>query len=236
MIEVKLENIHINKEWKEVLKNEFLSDYFLNIKVKLLNELKHKTVFPPNNLIFNAFNITPFSDVKVIILGQDPYHNPFQAMGLSFSVANGIKIPPSLKNIYKEIYDDLKITEPNSGDLTYWAKQGVLLLNSTLTVNANEPNSHKDFGWQEFTDNVIKILSEKRNNLVFMLWGNFAKSKEKLIDHSKHLVLTSAHPSPLSRGAFFGCRHFSKCNDYLKKHNIKPIDWNLNNYKENICH
>ena len=186
-------------------------------------------VYPPNALIFNAFNLTPFNAVKVVILGQDPYHGAGQAMGLSFSVPRGVKIPPSLQNIYKEIYDDLGVTQPNSGDLSYWAKQGVLLLNATLSVSAGQANSHSGFGWQEFTDAAIGRLSERARNVVFMLWGNPAKAKASLIDASRHLVLTAAHPSPLARGAFFGCRHFSRANLYLVEHGKAPIDWDLNN-------
>lgn len=227
-MQIDLENIKIENSWKNALKNEFLSPYFLEIKRNLIHALSKNKVYPPANLIFNAFNLTPFDKVKVVILGQDPYHGPNQAMGLSFSVPKGIKIPPSLINIFKEIQDDLGIKEPNSGDLTNWAKQGVLLLNASLSVTANQPNSHSNFGWQIFSDAVIRILSEQKSNLVFMLWGNYAKSKANLIDCEKHLVLQAAHPSPLARGAFFGCKHFSKCNDYLKFNQISPINWDLN--------
>lgn len=227
-MQIDLAKVKIELGWKEALKDEFLSPYFLQIKSNLLNAISKNKVYPPSNLIFNAFNLTPFDKVKVVILGQDPYHGAGQAMGLSFSVPNGIKIPPSLANIYKEIEADLDIKEPNNGDLTKWAKQGVLLLNATLSVNAGIPNSHSHFGWQTFTDAVIKILSEKKSNLVFMLWGNYAKSKANLIDCEKHLVLQAAHPSPLARGAFFGCKHFSKCNEYLKSNQISPINWGLN--------
>lgn len=227
-MQIDLDKIKIEQGWKEALRNEFLSPYFLQIKQNLLHALSKNKVYPPPNLIFNAFNLTPFDKVKVVILGQDPYHGEGQAMGLSFSVPNGIKIPPSLVNIYKEIADDLGIKEPNNGDLSFWARQGVLLLNATLSVNAGVANSHSNFGWQTFTDAVIRILSEKKSNLVFMLWGNYAKSKANLIDFKKHLVLMAAHPSPLARGAFFGCKHFSKCNDYLKFNQISPINWDLN--------
>ena len=227
-MQIDLENIKIENSWKNALKNEFLSPYFLEIKRNLIHALSKNKVYPPANLIFNAFNLTPFDKVKVVILGQDPYHGPNQAMGLSFSVPKGIKIPPSLINIFKEFQDDLGIKEPNSGDLTNWAKQGVLLLNASLSVTANQPNSHSNFGWQIFSDAVIRILSEQKSNLVFMLWGNYAKSKANLIDCEKHLVLQAAHPSPLARGAFFGCKHFSKCNDYLKFNQISPINWDLN--------
>lgn len=226
---IKLEDVKIESGWKEQLKEQFLSPYFDNIKKELLIALRKEEVYPPPNLIFNAFNLTPFSKVKVVILGQDPYHKRGQAMGLSFSVPRDVKIPPSLKNIYNEIQSDLNIKEPNSGDLSYWAKQGVLLLNATLTVGANCPNSHSNFGWQRFSDSVIQTISQKKKNVVFMLWGNFAKQKAPLIDKNSHLILTAAHPSPLARGEFFGCRHFSRCNDYLIKHNITPIDWDLSN-------
>lgn len=225
-----LENVKIEKSWKEALKDEFLSPYFENLKAKLIISKKYVTVFPPSNLIFNAFNLTPFDKVKVVILGQDPYHGDNQAMGLSFSVPKGVKIPPSLINIYKEIYDDLGISEPNSGDLTYWAKQGVLLLNASLSVEKGKPNSHKDFGWHLFSDAVIKKISDEKNGVIFLLWGNFAKNKANLIDQNRHFILTAPHPSPLARGAFFGCKHFSKTNEILKKLGKSPIDWDLNNF------
>lgn len=230
-MQIDINNVQIEAGWKEALKEEFLSPYFAQIKQNLINALRLGRVYPPNSLIFNAFNLTPFDKVKVVILGQDPYHGAGQAMGLSFSVPNGVRVPPSLVNIYKEIYDDLGISEPNSGDLTYWAKQGVLLLNATLTVGAGQANSHANFGWQEFTDAAIRAVSDKKENVVFMLWGNPAKAKMPLIDANKHLVLTAAHPSPLARGAFFGSRHFSKCNDYLVGKGMSAIDWDLNNYK-----
>lgn len=217
----------IKNSWKVILKNEFSSPYFLKIKENLKKAQKNNIVYPPINLIFNAFNLTSFENVKVVILGQDPYHGQNQAMGLSFSVLDNEKIPPSLKNIFKELQNDLNLQIPNSGNLTKWAKQGVFLLNSILSVNANLANSHSKFGWQIFTDNVIKILNEKKSNLVFMLWGNYAKNKINLIDSTKHLVLTAAHPSPLARKGFLGCRHFSKCNNYLKKYDKTPIDWQL---------
>ncbi|AKT91308.1 uracil-DNA glycosylase, family 1 [Campylobacter ureolyticus RIGS 9880] len=225
-----LENVKIEKSWKEALKDEFLSPYFENLKENLIISKKYATVFPPSNLIFNAFNLTPFDKVKVVILGQDPYHGDNQAMGLSFSVPKGVKIPPSLINIYKEIYDDLGINEPNSGDLTYWAKQGVLLLNASLSVEKGKPNSHKDFGWHLFSDAVIKKISDEKYGVIFLLWGNFAKNKANLIDQNKHFILTAPHPSPLARGGFFGCKHFSKTNEILKKLGKSPIDWDLNNF------
>lgn len=225
-----LENVKIEKSWKEALKDEFLSPCFENLKENLIISKKYATVFPPSNLIFNAFNLTPFDKVKVVILGQDPYHGDNQAMGLSFSVPKGVKIPPSLINIYKEIYDDLGINEPNSGDLTYWAKQGVLLLNASLSVEKGKPNSHKDFGWHLFSDAVIKKISDEKYGVIFLLWGNFAKNKANLIDQNKHFILTAPHPSPLARGGFFGCKHFSKTNEILKKLGKSPIDWDLNNF------
>lgn len=228
-MKIELESVKIDDSWKEVLKDEFLSEYFLCIKENLIDAQKHSITYPPNRLIFNAFNLTKFNDVKVVILGQDPYHGQNQAMGLSFSVPNGVRVPPSLKNIYKEIYTDLGIREPDSGDLTYWAKQGILLLNATLSVEANRPNSHSKFGWQRFSDAVIKIIDERLSGVVFLLWGNNAKAKEPLIKNNK--VLTAAHPSPLARGAFFGCKHFSQTNEELIKQGKSPIDWDLNNYK-----
>nr|WP_314888557.1 uracil-DNA glycosylase [uncultured Campylobacter sp.] len=228
-MQIDIDKVKIEPSWKEILKEDFLSPNFARVKENFLRAKAAGEVYPPNTLIFNAFNLTPFNAVKVVILGQDPYHGAGQAMGLSFSVPRGVKIPPSLQNIYKEIYDDLGIAEPNSGDLSYWAKQGVLLLNATLSVSAGQANSHSNFGWQEFTDAAISKLSERARNVVFMLWGNPAKAKASLIDASRHLVLTAAHPSPLARGAFFGCRHFSKANLYLAQHGKAPIDWDLNN-------
>ena len=227
-MQINLDDVRIESGWKEALREEFLSEYFAKIKENLLAAKAREIVYPPGNLIFNAFNLTPFERVRAVILGQDPYHGAHQAMGLSFSVPRGVRIPPSLVNIYKEIKSDLGISEPASGDLSYWAKQGVLLLNASLSVGANRANSHSGFGWQAFTDAVIKILSARRQNLVFMLWGNFAKAKSALIDAQKHLILTAAHPSPLAGGAFFGCRHFSRCNEYLRAHGLGEIDWDLN--------
>ena len=227
-MQINLDDVRIENGWKEALREEFLSEYFAKIKENLLAAKAREIVYPPGNLIFNAFNLTPFERVRAVILGQDPYHGAHQAMGLSFSVPRGVRIPPSLVNIYKEIKSDLGISEPASGDLSYWAKQGVLLLNASLSVGANRANSHSGFGWQIFTDAVIKILSARRQNLVFMLWGNFAKAKSALIDAQRHLILTAAHPSPLAGGAFFGCRHFSRCNEYLHAHGLGEIDWDLN--------
>jgi uracil-DNA glycosylase len=187
-----------------------------------------KVIYPPGSLLFNAFNKTPFDRVKVVILGQDPYHGPGQAMGLSFSVPRGIHPPPSLGNIFKELKKDIGMPIPGHGDLTQWAEQGVLLLNASLTVRANEPNSHSAIGWHEFTDSVIQTLSDKSAGLVFMLWGRFAQDKTPLIDETKHLVLKAAHPSPFSaEKGFFGCRHFSRANEYLMKKGKQPVDWHL---------
>lgn len=227
-MQINLDDVRIESGWKEALREEFLSEYFAKIKENLLAAKAREIVYPPGNLIFNAFNLTPFERVRAVILGQDPYHGAHQAMGLSFSVPRGVRIPPSLVNIYKEIKSDLGISEPASGDLSYWAKQGVLLLNASLSVGANRANSHSGFGWQIFTDAVIKILSARRQNLVFMLWGNFAKAKSALIDAQRHLILTAAHPSPLAGGAFSGCKHFSRCNEYLRAHGLGEIDWDLN--------
>ena len=187
-----------------------------------------KVVYPPGPLIFNAFNLTPFDKVKVVIIGQDPYHGPGEAMGLSFSVPKGVRIPPSLLNIFKEMEMDIGTTRPQHGDLTYWAEQGVFLLNAMLTVEHKTPGSHKRLGWQKFTDAVIKILSDSKENLVFFTLGaNFAQSKKALIDEMKHYVLEAAHPSPLARNAFFGCQHFSRTNELLQKNNLVPIDWQI---------
>ena len=186
-----------------------------------------KVIYPPGSLIFNAFNLTPLPDVKVVIIGQDPYHGPGQAMGLSFSVPDGIPAPPSLKNIFHEIETDLGVKMSGRPNLEAWARQGVLLLNSVLTVEAGQPTSHSRIGWMEFTDAVIRTLSERRSGLVFLLWGRFAQEKQALIDTSKHYVLTAAHPSPLARGAFFGCRHFSRTNQILVSEGLEPIQWQL---------
>lgn len=223
-------DVKIKAGWKKELEVEFKKEYFLRIVELLHNEKESKRIiYPPGSLIFNAFNLTDFNQVKVVILGQDPYHGAGEANGLSFSVPQGIKIPPSLRNIYKEIESDLGIKTPkNNGDLSSWATQGVLLLNAALTVRADQPNSHAGIGWQILTDKVIEILSEKKEHLVFILWGNFAKEKAKLIDQSKHLVLTSPHPSPFSANkGFLGCKHFSKTNEYLMKNGIDPIDWQI---------
>jgi len=223
-------DVQIEASWKEVLKNEFTKPYFLEIVAFLKTErAAGKIIYPPGPLIFNAFNQTPFNKVKMVILGQDPYHNPGQAHGLSFSVPNGIKPPPSLVNIYKEIQTDIGIPMPAQyGNLTRWAEQGVLLLNAILTVRANEPASHSKIGWMNFTDAVIKKISDEKKGVVFLLWGKFAQDKQVLIDETKHHVLKAAHPSPFSADkGFFGCKHFSKTNDLLIKDGISPIDWKL---------
>lgn len=218
--------VKIEHSWKEILQEEFDKPYFEELVSKVKLEYKTKTIFPKGSLIFNAFNLCPFDKVKVVILGQDPYHEVGQAHGLAFSVPEGIALPPSLQNIYKEIECDLGIKVSQNGDLTRWAKQGVLLLNSTLTVEQHRAASHQNFGWETFTDDVIHKLSLEKEHLVFILWGSFAIKKSNLIDKTKHLVLTSVHPSPLSayRG-FFGNKHFSKTNNYLVANNIEPINW-----------
>ncbi|MCW3084440.1 MAG: Uracil-DNA glycosylase [Bacteroidetes bacterium] len=217
----------IDESWKKVLESEFSAPYFVHLKQFLVAEKKAHTVYPPGNKIFAAFNYTPFEDVKVVIIGQDPYHGAGQANGLCFSVSPGIPTPPSLKNIFKELNTDLNIPIPNTGNLESWARQGILLLNATLTVRANTPGSHQKKGWETFTDAVIKAISDKKKGIVFLLWGSFAQSKEALIDQNKHFVLKAAHPSPLARGAFFGCKHFSKTNKLLAHEGIQPIDWSI---------
>ena len=221
-------NIQIEEGWKNILANEFQQPYFAQIKAFLVAEKQAgKTIYPPGPLIFNAFNKTPFDALKVVVLGQDPYHNPGEAMGLCFSVPQGIKIPPSLVNIYKEIKNSLGIAPPSQGDLTHWANQGVLLLNAMLTVEARKPASHQKIGWQTFTDAVIRCISEQKTGVVFLLWGNFARTKKALIDQTKHSVLECAHPSPLAGDAFQGCGHFARTNEILKKQGKTPIDWSL---------
>jgi uracil-DNA glycosylase len=220
-------NPQIHVSWKEVLLDEFQSDYFQSLKQFLVEEKKKHIVFPPGPLIFNAFNSTPFDAVKVVILGQDPYHGEGQAHGLCFSVPPGIKPPPSLVNIFKELKSDLDIPVPAHGNLESWARQGVFLLNATLTVRANTPLSHAGKGWETFTNRVVEKLSKERNQLVFILWGRNAQAKESLIDPSKHLILKSAHPSPFSATAFFGCRHFSKANEWLREKGLGEVDWRL---------
>ena len=218
--------VKIEKSWQEVLQVEFDKPYFENLVGFVKQEYASNTIFPPAGQIFNAFNTCPFNNVKVVILGQDPYHGPGQAHGLCFSVNDGIQFPPSLQNIFKEITSDLGIPAPKTGNLTRWAEQGVLLLNATLTVRASQAGSHQGKGWEEFTDAVIKTISEKAENVVFILWGSYAIKKKSLINASKHCILTAPHPSPLSsyRG-FFGCKHFSQTNTYLTSKGKTPIEW-----------
>lgn len=219
-------DVKIEESWKDALKEEFGKEYFKELVQFVKEEYKNHTVYPQGENIFKAFEYCPFDNVKVVIIGQDPYHGPNQANGLSFSVNDEVRIPPSLVNIYKEIKNDLGKEIPKSGNLERWAKQGVMLLNATLTVRASSAGSHQNKGWEIFTDAVIKALSDKRDNLVFILWGAYAQRKGEVIDDKKHLVLKSAHPSPFSadRG-FFGNKHFSKTNEYLESHQIKTIDW-----------
>ena len=220
-------NVKINDSWAERLGNEFAQPYFSQLTDFVRHEYATTTCYPPGRLIFNAFNLCPFDSVKVVIIGQDPYHEAGQAMGLSFSVPDGVAMPPSLQNIFKEIQGDLGIGVPQSGNLTRWAEQGVLLLNATLTVRAHQAGSHQRHGWERFTDAAISRLSEGRDHLVFILWGGYARSKASLIDRSRHLVLESVHPSPLpaNRGGWFGNHHFSRCNEYLAGHGMGPINW-----------
>jgi uracil-DNA glycosylase len=221
-------NPTIEESWKSVLSEEFNKPYFLELKEFLLEEKKKFRIFPPGSLIFNAFNRTPFGRVKVVLIGQDPYHGYGQAHGLCFSVPNGIPKPPSLVNIFKELENDLGISPPPHGNLEKWADQGVLLLNATLTVRENQAGSHQRKGWESFTNEAIRQLSEQRKGLIFVLWGNFAIAKRELIDSTCHHVLTAAHPSPLSASnGFFGCRHFSKINEILRKQGSQEIDWKL---------
>ena len=221
-------NPNIEEGWKKVLWDEFQTPYFSDLKDFLVEEKKQYTVYPPGNLIFNAFSHTPFDRVKVVILGQDPYHGPGQAHGLCFSVPYGIAPPPSLVNIFKELQSDLGIPVPDHGNLEKWADQGVMLLNATLTVRAGQAGSHQNKGWETFTNRVIERISEKKNGVVFLLWGRYAQAKETLIDGVKHLVLKAAHPSPFSAySGFFGCRHFSRANAFLEQHGMDGIDWAL---------
>lgn len=221
-------DVKIENSWKNALAPEFGKPYFEQL-VRFLHQEKDagKVIYPPGGAIFRAFELTPVDQVKVVILGQDPYHGPRQAMGLSFSVPDGVPAPPSLRNIFKEIEDDLGIRMSGRPNLEKWARQGVLLLNAILTVRAGEPASHGAIGWQQFTDAVISYLSARREGIVFLLWGRFAQEKASLIDTGRHHVLTAAHPSPLARGAFFGCRHFSKTNQILVSEGKTPIDWQL---------
>ena len=221
-------DVRIEPSWKEALAPEFEKPYFGSL-VRFLHDEKAagKVIYPPGGLIFNAFALTPVDAVKVVIIGQDPYHGPGQAMGLSFSVPDGIPAPPSLRNIFKEIQDDLGIRMSGRPNLEGWARQGVLLLNASLTVQAGLANSHSRIGWQEFTDAVIRYLSDRREGIVFLLWGSYARSKKVLIDPSRHHILEAAHPSPLAGGVFFGCRHFSKTNAILVSEGKTPINWQL---------
>lgn len=221
-------DVRIEQSWKEALKDEFDKQYFASLVEFLRHEkASGKKIYPPGSQIFRAFDLTPVPQVKVVILGQDPYHGVGQAHGLSFSVPEGVPAPPSLKNIFKEIETDLGVRMSGYPNLENWARQGVLLLNAVLTVRCAEAASHSRIGWQEFTDAVIRYISDNCEGVVFMLWGNFARSKSELIDKSRHCVLEAAHPSPLARGAFFGCRHFSKANAYLVSTGRSPIDWQL---------
>ena len=222
--------VQIGNDWDEILKDEWKKDYYLNLRKNLIHEYKNHTIYPSMYDIFNALKKVPYKDVKVVILGQDPYHGQGQAHGFSFSVQKGVKTPPSLLNIYKELHNDLGLYIPNNGNLIKWADQGVLLLNSTLTVRAHQANSHKDIGWSILTDNIIKLLNDREKPIVFLLWGKFAQSKEILITNKRHLIIKSAHPSPFAahRG-FFGSKPFSKTNDFLIKNNMSPIDWQIEN-------
>ena len=218
----------VGNKWDEILEEEYQKDYFKKIVLYINKAYKDRPIFPPKNYILRALSLTDYDNVKVVILGQDPYHGEGEANGLAFSVNNGIKLPPSLKNIYKELKDDLNIPISDKGDLTCWAKEGVLLLNSVLTVEKDKPASHKNLGWENFTDAIIKKINEKDTPVVFILWGNFARSKKSLITNPKHLVLEATHPSPFScNSGFFGSRPFSKTNKFLKEHNLKEIDFTV---------
>jgi uracil-DNA glycosylase len=219
-------DVRIEASWKEALQDEFALPYWETLTTFVRDEYQKTRIYPPPKLVFNAFEHCPFSKVKVVILGQDPYHNTGQAHGLSFSVPDGVRMPPSLQNIYKEIRDDTGTDVPERGNLEHWADQGVLLLNATLTVRAHQAGSHQGKGWEQFTDAVVRELNDKREHLVFMLWGNYAKAKGEHIDRSKHLVLEAPHPSPYSANSgFFGCKHFSQANAYIEKYKMTPIDW-----------
>ncbi len=222
--------VKFNNSWDDILKEEFEKDYYKNLREFLKQEYSHYKIYPNMNNIFDSLKYASYDNIKVVIIGQDPYHEEGQAHGLSFSVQPGIEIPPSLQNIYKELQDDLGCYIPNNGYLVKWAKQGVLLLNNVLTVRSGQANSHKDKGWENFTDDVIKILNKREKPIVFMFWGACAKTKEALITNPNHLVLKAVHPSPLSayRG-FFGCKHFSKANEFLKKNGEEPVDWQIEN-------
>ena len=218
----------IGNDWDNLLKEEYQKEYFKELINFIKEEYKHKTIYPKQNEVFNALRNTDYKDVKVVIVGQDPYHEENQAHGLSFSVQKGVKLPPSLQNIYKELYDDLGIEPSKSGNLTCWANEGVLLLNSVLTVRKDSPASHKNLGWQDFTDEIIKRIEKKDDVVVYILWGNFAKSKKSLITNPKHYVIESAHPSPFSaRNGFFGSKPFSRTNKILIDNDLEPIDWEV---------
>lgn len=220
-----MSDVKIEQKWKNALKDEFTKSYWEKLTKDVREQYLTTTVYPSARNVFRAFDLCPLDKVKVVIVGQDPYHGFKQANGLSFSVNDGIPLPPSLQNIYKEIHEDLDITPLSSGDLSRWARQGVLMLNSVLTVLANKPASHGGLGWEKFTDAVIKTLNDHRSHIVYLLWGKYAEKKGETIDRDKNLVLTSAHPSPYSATNFFGNHHFSKCNNYLQKHGLAPIDW-----------
>ncbi len=221
-------NPQIEESWKKVLAGEFQQEYFRELKNFLVEERRQYRVYPPGSKIFAAFDFTPFTSVKVVLLGQDPYHGHGQAQGLCFSVPRGIPKPPSLVNIFKELHDDLGLAIPPHGNLEAWARQGVLLLNATLTVRANQAGSHQHKGWEQFTDAAIRALAEQRENLVFMLWGNYAQAKAALVDGHKHCILKAPHPSPFSANqGFFGCRHFSRANDFLVRAGKEPVDWQI---------
>lgn len=220
--------VHLGNDWDEILSEEFRSPYYISLREFLKTEYSTRRIFPPMNDIFSAFKASPFENTRVVIIGQDPYHGLGQAHGLCFSVKKGVAPPPSLKNIYKEINDDLGLPIPDHGQLSAWARQGVLMLNSVLTVREGAPTSHKDKGWETFTDNVIKKLNEKQTPIVFLLWGTYAQKKGQLITNPVHYKLCAAHPSPLSAySGFFGCKHFSKTNEILEKHGLEPIDWRV---------
>ncbi len=220
-----MKNVKIDSSWKQVLEKEFTKTYWELLTTNIRNQYTTKKVYPPAKNIFRAFDLCPFDKVRVVIIGQDPYHGARQANGLSFSVSNGVALPPSLQNIYKEIHEDLGIKPSLSGDLSRWASQGVLMLNSVLTVLAGSPASHSSLGWEQFTDAAVQALNAKRKHIVYLLWGKYAQAKGSAIDRTQNLVLTSGHPSPYSATLFFGNHHFSKCNEYLTSHNILPIDW-----------
>ena len=220
--------VHLGNEWDEILREEFESDYYRRIRAILKKEYAEYEIYPPKEDIFNALRYTSYSDVKAVLLGQDPYHGPGQARGLCFSVRPGVEPPPSLKNIFRELETDMGLEPPTSGCLTPWAQEGVLLLNTTLTVRRGQANSHKNLGWTQFTDAVIRKLNDRTQPIVFLLWGGNARSKRELITNPQHLVLETVHPSPLSAyNGFFGCRHFSQCNEFLMKNGVAPIDWTL---------